>query len=165
LGIQVTSQTNGIHLSQLQYLRDLLVCAKPCSTPFSKGDHLSKFDGNPMADPQLYRSIIGALQYAIITRPDISYAVNKALQFMHSSTDEYWNGVKHILRYLKGTLSYGLHIHSHSSFDLYVYLDADWAGCPYDRRLTLGFCIFIGSNFFALGFKETSYGFQIKHRG
>jgi hypothetical protein len=118
-----------------------------------------------MADPQLYRSIVGALQYATIIRPNISYAVNKALQFMHSPTDEYWNGVKHILRYLKGTLSYGLHIHSHSSFDLYVYLDADWAGCPYDRRLTLGFYIFIGSNFFALGFKETSYGFQIKNRG
>jgi Reverse transcriptase (RNA-dependent DNA polymerase) len=106
LEIQVISQSDGIHISQPQYIRDLLVRAKmdgakPCSTPFSTSDPLSKFDGNPMADPHTYRSIVGALQYAIITRPDISYAVNKASQFINSPTDEQWNGVKHILRYLK----------------------------------------------------------------
>jgi Reverse transcriptase (RNA-dependent DNA polymerase) len=61
LGIQVTTQTDGIHLSQPQYLRDFLICAKmndakPCSTPFSTGDPLSKFDGSPKVDPYLYRS-------------------------------------------------------------------------------------------------------------
>jgi Reverse transcriptase (RNA-dependent DNA polymerase) len=159
LGIQVTSQSDGIHISQLQYIRDLLIRAKmdgakPCSTPFSTGDPLSKFDGNPMADPHTYRSIVGALQYATITRPDISYAVNKASQFMHSPTDEHWNGVKHILRYLKGTLSYGLHIRVNSSFDLHAYSDADWAGCPDDRRSTSGFCVFLGSNLLSWGSKK-----------
>jgi hypothetical protein len=109
LGIQVDSQSNDIHLSQPQYLHDLLVRskidgAKPYKTLFAKGDPLSKFDGTPMADPHLYRSIVGALQYAAITRPDIFYAVNKASQFMHSHIDEHWHGVKRILRYLKGTL-------------------------------------------------------------
>jgi Reverse transcriptase (RNA-dependent DNA polymerase) len=103
LGIQVDSQSNGIHLSQPQYLHNLLIRskmngAKPCKTPFAKGDPLSKFDGTLMVDPHLYRSIVGALQYATITRPDISYVVNKASQFMHSPTDEHWNGVKRILR-------------------------------------------------------------------
>jgi hypothetical protein len=93
--------------------------AKLCSTSFSPGDPLSKFDGSPMDDPHLYRSIVGALQYATITRHDISYAVNKASQFMHSPTDAHWNGVKRILRYLKGTLSHGLHIRARSSFDLH----------------------------------------------
>jgi Reverse transcriptase (RNA-dependent DNA polymerase) len=66
LVIQVTTQPNGIHLAQPQYLRDLLVHArmngaKPCKTLFAKGDPLSKFDGTPMVDPHLYRSIVGAL--------------------------------------------------------------------------------------------------------
>jgi hypothetical protein len=128
--------------------------AKPCSTPFSTSDTLSKFDGNPMADPHTYRSIVGALQYAIITRPDISYVINKASQFMHSPTDEHWNGVKRILRYLKGTLFYGLHIRVNSSFDLHAYSDADWAGCPDDRRSTSGFYVFLGSNLLSWGFKK-----------
>jgi Reverse transcriptase (RNA-dependent DNA polymerase) len=83
LGIQVIPQSNGIHLSQPQCIRDLLVRvkidgAKPCYTPFSKGDPLSKLDGAPMTGPYMYRSIVGALQYTTITHPDISYAVNKA---------------------------------------------------------------------------------------
>jgi histone deacetylase 1/2 len=130
--------------------------AKPVSTPFSPGDPLSKFMGNPMADPHLYRSVVGALQYATITRPDITYAVNKASQFMHSPTDEHWNGVKRILRYLKGTLHFGLHISSTSSFELHAYSDADWAGCPDDRRSTSGFCVFLGSNLLSWGSKKQS---------
>jgi Reverse transcriptase (RNA-dependent DNA polymerase) len=83
LGIQVIPQSNRIHLSQPQCIRDLLVRAKmngakPCYTPFSKGDPLSKLDGAPMTGPYMYRSIVDALQYTTITHPDISYAVNKA---------------------------------------------------------------------------------------
>lgn len=58
----------------------------------------------------LYRSIVGALQYAMITRPDISFAVNKASQYMHHPTNDHWDLVKHILRYLKGSLYHGLQI-------------------------------------------------------
>lgn len=53
-----------------------------------------------MDDVTLYRSIVGALQYATITRPKISYTVNRVCQFMHSPTDTHWKAVKRILRYL-----------------------------------------------------------------
>jgi hypothetical protein len=107
-----------------------------------------------MDDPHLYQSIVGALQYATITRPDISYAVNKASQFMHSPTDAHWNGVKRILCYLKGMLSHGLHIRARSSFDLHAYSDVDWAGCPDDRCSTLGFCVFLGTNLLSWGLRN-----------
>jgi hypothetical protein len=45
--------------------------AKSYKTLFVKGDPLSKFDGTPMVEPHLYHSIVGALQYATIIRPDI----------------------------------------------------------------------------------------------
>jgi Reverse transcriptase (RNA-dependent DNA polymerase) len=159
LGIQVTSNTNDIHLSQPQHLRDLFIRskmdgAKPCKTLFAKSDPLSKFDDTPMHNLHLYRSIVDALQYSIITCPNISYIVNKASQFMRSPTDEHCNGVKRILRYLKGTLFFGLHIYNHSSFELHAYSDADWAGCPDDQRSTLGFCVFLGRNLLSWGSKK-----------
>jgi len=63
---------------------------------------------DPLSDPQLYKSIVGILQYATVTRPEISYAVNKGCQFMHQPSDLHWIAVKHILRYLERTLSHGL---------------------------------------------------------
>jgi Reverse transcriptase (RNA-dependent DNA polymerase)/GAG-pre-integrase domain/gag-polypeptide of LTR copia-type len=159
LGVQVKSNNTDLHLSQPKYIRDILLRAKmdgakPCSTPCISGKPLSKFQGTPMPDPQLYRSIVGALQYATIIRPDISYAVNKASQFMHAPTSDHWDAVKRILRYLKGTIDHGLQLHSHSSLDLHVYSDADWAGCPDDRRSTSGYCIFLGANLISWSSKK-----------
>jgi hypothetical protein len=75
-----------------------------------------------MDNPQLYRSIVGALQYATITRPDLTFVVNKTSQFMASPTDEHWKIVKRILRYVQGTLSYGLNVQSASQLALHAYL-------------------------------------------
>ena len=69
--------------------------------------HLSS-DGPLFSDPTLYRSLVGALQYLTITRLDISYAVNSISQFLHSPTEGHFLAVKGILRYVKGTLRFGL---------------------------------------------------------
>jgi hypothetical protein len=54
--------------------------------------------------------------------------------------------MKHILRYLQGTLDFGLLLRRSSSSDLVVYIDADWAGCPDTRRSTSGYAVFLGDN-------------------
>ena len=54
--------------------------------------------------------------------------------------------IKRILRYVKGTLSSGLHIGIGSVQSLTAYSDADWAGCPDSRRSTSGFCVYLGDN-------------------
>lgn len=59
-----------------------------------------------MDDPTLYRQIVEALQYATIAWFDISFAVNKASQFMQQPTDEHWSLIKRILRCLKTTINY-----------------------------------------------------------
>lgn len=41
------------------------------------GNHLSKFDGDPITDPYKYKNLLGALQYAIVTRPDIAFSRTK----------------------------------------------------------------------------------------
>lgn len=57
------------------------------------------------SDPSHVRYVIGALQYEIVTRPKISYAVNKTYQFLSNSLEEKRNAIKRILRYLQGTTS------------------------------------------------------------
>ncbi|GKF41501.1 ribonuclease H-like domain-containing protein [Tanacetum coccineum] len=51
-----------------------------------------------------------------------------------------------ILRYVRGTLDYGLQLFSSLTTDLVAYSDADWAGCPTTRRSTSGYCVFLGNN-------------------
>lgn len=128
--------------------------AKPCASPITPSDSLSKFKDVPKADPLLYRSSVGALQFAVITRPDITFAVNKSSQFMHSPTDEHWKVVKRILCYLKGTITHGIQIHAKSPFQLHAYTYLDGVGCSDDRRSTSGFCVFFGTNILSWGSKK-----------
>ena len=61
------------------------------------------------SNPTRFCQIVGALQYLTFTRSDICFVVNRVYQFMYAPTDSHW-AVKRILRYLKGTTSYGFHI-------------------------------------------------------
>jgi hypothetical protein len=97
-------------------------------------------------DSTRYRSIVGALQYLTLTQTDLSFAVNKVCQFLHSPTTIHWEAVKRILRYVKGTISLGLKIRKSNSTLVSAFSDADRAGCPDDRRSTGGFAVFLGNN-------------------
>ncbi|KAJ4755031.1 hypothetical protein LUZ62_089436 [Rhynchospora pubera] len=159
LGIAVQQTPGGLHLSQQQYISDLLcrthmAQAQPVSTPMAVNTSLSKFVGDPFHDPKLYRAVVGALQYVTITRPEISFPVNKCSQFMHSPTTEHWIAVKRILRYLKGTITHGLYFQASSPLTLHAYSDSDWAGCPDDRRSTSAFCIYLGPNLISWSSKK-----------
>ena len=76
LGLKVTPSSAGLHLSQTKYVRDILKKAhmldiKGCNTPVSVADKLYKDKGNLFQNLSLYRSVVGSLQYVILTRPDI----------------------------------------------------------------------------------------------
>jgi hypothetical protein len=99
-----------------------------------------------MDDATRYRSIVGALQYLTLTHPDISFAVYKVCQYLHSPTTDHWMAVKRILQFLKHSLGYGLHIQSPPSSMLSAFSDVDWVGCMDDRKSTRGFAVFLGPN-------------------
>ena len=121
---------------------------KPSSTPLSTSEKMSLYDGDLLGaeDSTRYRSIVGALQYLTLARPDISYSVNKVCQFLHSPTSTHWTAVKRILRYLQGTKSHGLKLGKSDSMLVSAFSDADLAGCPDNRRSTGGFAMFLGNN-------------------
>jgi len=151
LGIEVIPVKDGLLLSQQKYIRDLLnktnmADAKPVNSPVSSSSTLSAFTGDPMEDPSLYRSTVGSLQYLSLTRPDLAFAVNRVCQFIHRPTKLHWQAVKRILRYLKHSITHGLLLHKNSSTSIQAYSDADWVGCPDDRRSTGAYCVFLGNN-------------------
>ncbi|GJU72850.1 uncharacterized acetyltransferase-like protein [Tanacetum coccineum] len=71
-----------------------------------------------------------ALQYLTFTCPDISYAVQQIRLYMHDPRDPHFTALKHILRYVRGTIDHGLQLHVSSTSQLTAYTDADWAGLP-----------------------------------
>jgi histone deacetylase 1/2 len=81
-----------------------------------------------------------------MTRPDISIAVNKICQYLHEPTVLHWAAVKRILRYLQYTIDIGMRIRRSPSTLVSAFSDADWAGCPDDRRSTGGFAVYFGPN-------------------
>ena len=121
---------------------------KPCSTPVDTQAKVSATEGPPVADPTAFRSLAGALQYLTFTRPDISYAVQQICLHKHDPREPHLTALKRTLRYLRGTLDFGLLLllRRSASTDLAVYTDADWAGCPDTRHSTSGYTIFLGDN-------------------
>lgn len=120
---------------------ELLRFLKRTYDPTELGSRLSK-TGDLVVDPHLYRSVVDALQYVTITRPEISYAINKLCQFMYNPTDVHWQAVKRLLPYLKGTLTLRPTIDNW----LVAFSDTGWAsdgdGCSSQH----GFAIFYGGN-------------------
>ncbi|RVW46099.1 putative mitochondrial protein [Vitis vinifera] len=87
LGIEISQTSNGLHLSQSHYALTILERAsivnyKPMSTPLKAKTKTSSNDVL-LEDPSYFRGLVGALQYLTLTRPDLSYYVNSASQFMH----------------------------------------------------------------------------------
>ena len=63
--------------------------AHSISSPMVSNCNLSKHSVDAFHDPFLYRSIVSALQYATLTRPEISFVVNKVCQFMTAALDSH----------------------------------------------------------------------------
>ncbi|XP_071683827.1 uncharacterized mitochondrial protein AtMg00810-like [Lolium perenne] len=145
IGLEVTHRDRGLIMTQKKYSMDLLQQArmlkcKPIVTPMSSTDKITAVDGELLssADATEYRSIVGGLQYLTITHPDISYVLNRVCQYLHEPRDNHWSTIKRILRYVRLTVSHGLHLRPNPSGVLSAYSDPDWAGCPDDRRSTGG---------------------------
>jgi histone deacetylase 1/2 len=153
LGIEVKRNADGLILSQEKYARDIIKRTsmsncKPVNTPLPSTEKISIEDGDSLGseDSTNYRSVVGALQYLTLTRPDISFAVNRVCQFLHSPTTTHWTAVKRILRYVQGTHKLGLAIKKSKSMLVSAFSDADWAGDVDGRRSTGGFGVFLGCN-------------------
>ena len=87
--------------------------SKLSPTPYDPSVMLRK--NRKIAKDQLrYSQIIGSLMYlASATRPDISFAVSKLSRFMSNPGTDHWHALERVMRYLAGTMSYGIHYSRH----------------------------------------------------
>ncbi|XP_062206223.1 uncharacterized mitochondrial protein AtMg00810-like [Phragmites australis] len=113
LGIQVCHTDVGFFLSQEQYAEAILDHAgmshyKPASTPVDTKPKVSASMGKLATNASFFRSIVGALQYLTLTRPDLAYVVHQVCLHMHVPRDVHWTLMKRIPRYLRGTMEHGL---------------------------------------------------------
>ena len=146
LAMKITYADSGnIWIGQPTYEREVLKKfgmdnSKPVATPVEK--LVKATDDDELVDTELYQSVVGSLLYlSMKTRPDIAYAVGNVARFSSKQSKIHWIAVKRIMRYLNGTLDYGL-LH-HCTDDIAGFSDADWAGDHDDRKSTPGFVFMI----------------------
>jgi len=156
LGIKIErdAQTGAISLSQRQYASDMLKdfemdSSAPVQTPMEPGLVLTKEMGPKTEEESKrykskYLSAVGSLMYlATQTRPDISYAVGLLARFNSNPGEPHWKAVKHLFRYIKGTLDFKLTYTRGPplSHPFISYSDADHGGCKDSGKSTGGFMI------------------------
>ena len=89
-------------------------------------------------DATMYCHMIGSLMYLTNMRPDIFFAMNTLSQFLTDPRHVHLIAAKHIMRYLKCTVYYGLKHEVNQKINLEGYVDSDWAGSAIDRKITSG---------------------------
>lgn len=139
------------HLNQLKYVRDLLhkahmADAKTSPTPMCYSNKMHRNDSALFDHPSIYRSTISAFQYLTLTRPYVAFSTNQLSQFLQHPTIAQWKACKRILRYVKGTLDYGLFFKPAQPFTFEGFCDFDWANNFDDCKSVSGFSLLLGGN-------------------
>ena len=159
LGIEVHQQQHDVFICQKKYAKEILKKfrmeeCKPTSTPMNQKEKFCKEDGAEKADEGLFRSMIGCLMYLTSTRPDIMYVVSLLSRYMHCASKNNFQATKRVLRYVKGTIDYGIKFSQVKIFILHGYSDNDWTGCVDDMQSTSGYCFSFGSGVFSWSSKK-----------
>jgi hypothetical protein len=117
---------------------------KPMATPMITSLKKVTTSDSELVDPTLYRLLIGSLIYLVNTMPNICFAVNTLKQFIVEPRQEHWVATKHVLKYLRGTMEYGLRYLGDGEVKLQGYINLDWVGSAADRKSTSRCCFSLG---------------------
>jgi hypothetical protein len=119
---------------------------KSTLNPFLSGFILEDGRETPLVDNTLYKQLVGSLLYLKHSRPNLSYAVGKAPRFIQELHELHWKDANHIIHYIHGTITFGIHYEIDSTLDLIGFIDSDWAGDSTDRKSTFGYSLSLGSS-------------------
>ncbi|XP_059669533.1 uncharacterized mitochondrial protein AtMg00810-like [Cornus florida] len=149
LGIEVKQMKDGIFIHQEGYAKEILKKfkmedCKLVNTPMEVGIKLSRDKDGEIVDPTFFKSLVGSLRYLTCTKPDILFTV----RLVSRPTITHFKVAKRILRYIKGTLDFGLFYSFSNDFKLLGYCDSDWVEDLDDRKSTSGYYFLMGNTAF-----------------
>ncbi|CAM8988449.1 unnamed protein product [Rhodiola kirilowii] len=148
LGIRIKRENKSIALSQFHYVDKVLkkfnyLNCSLASTPMDPSVKLLPNTGKHVSQLE-YSQVIGCLMYAMTsTMPDIAYAVGKLSRYTSNPSTHHWEAIRRVLKYLKGTMSYGL-VYADFPSVLEGYTDASWITNLEDHSSTSGWVFLLG---------------------
>ncbi|XP_052479636.1 secreted RxLR effector protein 161-like [Gossypium raimondii] len=153
LGMEVNQSNQGIFISQRAFALKILnrFCKLNCKTVttlVAQWKKLTSSGNQERVDEKEYRSLVGCLLYLTTTRPDIMFDVSLLSRFMHYCDVVHFKVANRILRYVKGTLSYGIKFEKGKELKLTGYSNSDWDRSVDDMKSTSGYCFTLGSRVF-----------------
>jgi hypothetical protein len=165
LGVLFQTLLQGIFLHQLDYARSILqdfsmLDCRPATVSMPEGTILLIDMMSPYVDSPNYCKLVGKLIFLTITRADIAYAVNRVSSYMAQPQQAHLHAVLHILRYICGSLDFGI-LYQNSTQTIHT---VDWGSCP-ETRHSIGTYIFFysSSRTYYLDEQETTYRVTILH--
>ena len=96
------------------------------STPMDPNVRLQEDEGKDLEYVTMYRLLVGSLIYLTLTRPDISYPVGVVSRYMSNPNKSHLDAVKRILRYVKGTINFGILYKETKDCQMMGYCNADY---------------------------------------
>ena len=106
---------------------------KAATLPLQQNIKLQNNDGSKEIDATMYRQLVGSLIYLTTTRSDLAFAVSVLSQFMSKPLENHWVAAKGVLRYLQGTLDFGIKYTDSFDVRLTGFSDSDWVENLDDR--------------------------------
>ena len=117
---------------------------KAIATPMASRLKLLSDASSNTVNSTIYCQMIVSLMYLTNTRPNICFAVNTLSQFLTNLRHVYLIVTKYVLRYLKGTVDYGLKYDVNQNINLHGYVDSNWVGSATDGKRTSCYCFNLG---------------------
>ncbi|KAG7585873.1 Reverse transcriptase RNA-dependent DNA polymerase [Arabidopsis thaliana x Arabidopsis arenosa] len=149
LGIEVLQHDKGIIMKQGRYAEKILEEARmrECNAvhiPMDSGLKLLKAEKEKNIDKKEFRRNIGCLRYLLHTRPDLSYSVGILSRYLQEPKESHGAALKQILRYLRGTQSYGLSFTRGTEQGLVGYSESSHNVDEDDGKSTTGHIFYLG---------------------
>ncbi|WJX60656.1 hypothetical protein P8452_45840 [Trifolium repens] len=147
LGMELLETSRGIILHQAKYDKEILrkfemIDCNSSVTPADTKGKIENDDTSEAVDSTMFRQLVGSLRYLCQSRPDISYAVGYISRFMSKPLKSHFLAAKRILRYINGTVHYGVlfpYSSNRETLELVGFSDADWCGDKIERKSTSGY--------------------------
>nr|GEZ20195.1 uncharacterized mitochondrial protein AtMg00810-like [Tanacetum cinerariifolium] len=151
LGIEVSQRKDRVEIKQERYAIKILKEAgmENCNAtlyPMEKDLKLSKAEDEPEVEATQYRKVVGCLRYLLHTRPDLTYLVGVISRYMQSPRESHARAIKQIMRYVKGTTSFGIKYNRSNDIKLVGYSDSSHNVDIHDGRGTNGHVFYLGAS-------------------